>query len=55
MLAEVGRRVERPERRYELRRQADAILEAASGSLPATTDREALDERHRRVIRMLGE
>jgi uncharacterized membrane protein len=53
-LGELGRRVERPERLYELRRQADALLEAAEGTMRVEADREALQARHRTVLRELG-
>ena len=53
-LGDLGRRVDRPERLYELRRQADALLEAAEGTMRVEADREALRTRHRTVLRELG-
>jgi uncharacterized membrane protein len=53
-LGELSRRVDRPERLYELRRQADALLEAAEQRLNVTADREALRAGHRTVLRELG-
>jgi uncharacterized membrane protein len=53
-LGDLSRRVGRPERLYELRRQADSLLEAAEGKMEVTADREALRARHRTVLRELG-
>lgn len=52
-LGDLSRRVDRPERLYELRRQADSLLEAAEENLTVTADREALRGRHRTVLREL--
>lgn len=52
-LGDLSRRVARPERLYELRRQADALLEAAEEQIAVTADREALRVRHRAVLREL--